>query len=175
MKARGYSVWKQTVELNDGDEQRLTVLLRPKSRFTAGLFSLFIPGTGQMYSRRPGMGFLMLCGTAAAAYYTYNHYNDYTTLDAEYVQLQRTYNDASSIDDATYWRTKLLTKHDECDRAYQSLKTSALILGGAWIVNFLDAVVFLPRLRRAGTLTSPPSLYVTTTPNRFSIGLKVVF
>lgn len=175
VKAVGYHVWNRSIDLNDGDNQTLTVILSPKSRTTAGALSLLIPGMGQFYSRRPASGVLMLVGNAALTGYSAALYSQRNTLQDEYAVLQSRYDQASSIDEVTQARAVLLAKHQELQNNHQRLSTMGLVLGGLWALNVLDAVALMPRLPSVIPGASRPEIKIRAKTGTVSIALSVVF
>ncbi|MFC1499822.1 PEGA domain-containing protein [Candidatus Zixiibacteriota bacterium] len=173
-KARGYAVWKEVVTLEDGDNQTLPVLLQPKSRFGAGALSLLLPGMGQFYSRKPGMGVLMLLGSGALGYLTYSEASTYSTLRNEHADLQILYNTAETSQEVATYRQQLLAKADEVQASRKVFVRWASILGGLWVINVLDAYALMPRLPRVGAGIEP-SLSIDSTGSRLSLSLRIAF
>lgn len=174
VKARGYSVWRQTVTLEDGDDQTIPVILRPKSRVGAGIISLIIPGGGQYYSRRSFMGTVMLLGSAAAGYMALTEFNNYNTITDEHTNLQQLYDQAVTSQDITTYRQQLLDKAVERSSARDKLVSAATILGGVWALNVLDAFVLMPRLRQAVPGTQS-SVHAYSSGNKLFLALKIEF
>lgn len=174
VKAKGYSSWRQTVTLEDGDNQTIPVILRPKSRVGAGIISLIIPGGGQYYSRRSFMGTVMLLGSAAAGYMALTEFNNYNTVSDEHASLQQLYNQAVTSQDITTYRQQLLVKADEMTSARDKLVSMTTVLGALWAVNVLDAYLLMPRLRSAGPGLQP-SLHASTTGSTLSLALRIEF
>lgn len=174
VKAKGYSSWRQTVTLADGDNQTIPVVLRPKSRVGAGIISLIIPGGGQYYSRRSFMGTVMLLGSAAAGYLAFTEFNNYNTVTDEHAILQRLYDQAVTSQDITTYRQQLLVKADEMSSARDKLVSMTTVLGAIWAINVLDAYLLMPRLRSAGPGLQS-SLQASATGSTVSLALRIEF
>ncbi|MFC1530261.1 PEGA domain-containing protein, partial [Gemmatimonadota bacterium] len=174
VKARGYSVWRNEVTLENGDRQIMPVQLQPKSRFGAAARSLILPGMGQFYSRRPAMGTLLLVGSGIVGYLTYQEFDSYTTIRDEHAELQRLYNQATTSHDVADFRQQLLDKGTEMETSRKNVITKVSILGGIWLVNVLDALALMPRLPRVAGAVQP-SLEADTKTGRIRISLKVSF
>ncbi|MFC1595599.1 PEGA domain-containing protein [Gemmatimonadota bacterium] len=173
VKARGYSVWQESITLENGDNQTVPVILRAKSRAGAGVLSLLIPGGGQFYSRRPGMGTLMLIGGGVLGYLAYSENTAYGSIRDEHAEIQQLYDEAATSYDVTLYRQLLVSKADEMETSRKKLTTWAGALGGLWLLNVLDAYARMPRLPRVGGIQ--PSLSAQTVGNRITFSLKVAF
>ncbi|MFC1628185.1 PEGA domain-containing protein [Gemmatimonadota bacterium] len=173
VKARGYSVWRESITLENGANQTVSVMLRAKSRAGAGVLSLIVPGFGQFYSRRPGMGSLMLIGGGVLGYLAYSENTSYSSIRDKHAELQQLYDEAATSYDVTLYRQLLVSKADEMETSRKRLTTRAGALGGLWLLNVLDAYVLMPRLPRVGSIQ--PTLHAQTVGNRITFSLKVAF
>lgn len=174
VKAPGYAVWRQVVELDDGESQTISVILNPKSRITASMFSTLIPGLGQFYSRRPGNGAIVLIAHGVLGYLTYDKFSTYKSVRDEHRLFQVLYNEAETTEEIEHRRFLLLEKADEMHESRRKLTSAVTLLGGIWALNILDTLIFMPRLRVAGS-SLQGSLDARTESGTLFVSLRIAF
>ena len=129
----GYEPWARHINLSGATADTVWMELRPKSPFRAGFRSLLIPGLGQFYSQRPGMGWtwLGLAGLAGAGAIVANneYHNRLDDIDL-----------AGSPGD----RQDAIRRADD---AYNDRQFAIAVAAGVWIANTLDAMIFFPDRR----------------------------
>jgi hypothetical protein len=140
----GYETWKGELALLPGNPENINVDLSQKTRFKAGLRSLFIPGWGQHYAGNSTRGTAFTVGILASAgvlYYADKKYQDKRT---SYDIANRNYNGAGSIEQ----QLQLQTIRDSAQRNAYKAETDrrrVFYVGlGLWIYNILDSMVFFP-------------------------------
>ena len=102
VRSDGYETHRQTLNLYLQYPMELTLNLKPKTNIKAALRSLLIPGWGQMYSGRKGMGMIFtLLAAGATGYYIITDNNFYDKLD-EYVRINSQYASAMTDGRATH-------------------------------------------------------------------------
>ena len=174
VKAKGYTPWRQTVRLADGDNTPFTVVLKPKSRVVAGLLSV-IPGMGQFYSGRGFMGVLMLAGVAGSAAATMSEQSIYDTVLEEYQLLQSQYSAATTSQQVQDLRSQLEAKHIELTGSRDSMNSTSMIMSIIWGVNMLDAFALMPRLKPIAGAGIQSNLDLGTKNGRLTLTLSVAF
>ncbi len=174
VKAKGYTPWRQTVRLADGDNTPLAIVLKPKSRVVAGLLSA-IPGMGQFYSGRGFMGVLMLAGVAGSAAATMSEQSIYDTVLEEYQLLQSQYSAATTSQQVQDLRAQLEAKHIELTGSRDSMNSTAMIMSIIWGVNMLDAFALMPRLKPIAGAGIQSNLDLGTKNGRLTLTLSVAF
>ena len=174
VKAKGYSRWTSQISLADGDNQAVSVVLRPKSRIVAGLLSV-IPGMGQFYSGRGFMGFLMLAGVAGTAGATIAEQGNYDSIFERYENLQESYAQATETFQILSLREQLETIHGKLVESRDTMNQTAMIMTAIWAVNLLDAVALMPRLHPIATPGLQSNLSLGTREGRLSLTLSLSF
>jgi len=146
VKAPGYHSWYSSVDLGSGETASRVVDLHPKSRITAGGLSLLVPGLGQLYSGRSltGLGFFiphMVLGV-----YTGIQFNDYKQSRNNYEERVDQY--LTGRFDNNPWKdaSDLKELHDEMVKQRGRINRCVYYLLGLWIINALEAFVYMPRL-----------------------------
>ena len=140
----GYESYSTSVVLDPNQLYNLDINLSPKTRYKAAARSLFIPGWGQKYADQGSKGFLFQLGVfgAGLAYLITDH--DFQNKYDEYLDSQREYNSATTIDE----RERLWTKYVDAKKAaYDAEGPRQLALkvtAGLWALNVLDALLFFP-------------------------------
>ncbi|MFC1544446.1 PEGA domain-containing protein [Gemmatimonadota bacterium] len=175
VKAAGYSTWRKTVELDDGDQQVHTVLLRPKSPLLAASLSLITPGLGHFYQGRSVKGAAYLIAGVAAATYAGSAMKRYWDIEGEYRTLEIAYIRASTVDEVTAARLALSEKHDELSDSRARLLTSEIILGAIWTIGALDAALLMPRLQQSVMPAIRPSVSFDPSSGTLSLRLSLSF
>jgi hypothetical protein len=139
----GYEGWERVIQLSGATSDTLWMTLRSKNAFKAGVRSLILPGWGQFYSQRSGMGwtYLAAAGLAGAGAIVAN---------VEYQNRLDDISTAVSLKD----RQNAIKKADD---AYNERQDALAVAAGVWLASFLDAMVFFPDNRSPllGLQTSP--------------------
>jgi len=176
VKARGYSSWEQSVNLQEGSQEKLTVNLRQKSRFGAGFLGMIFPGGGHFYSGRGGMGTFVLLATAGAGAYAFMQSNAMVEAEDLYWEKYDEYMNASTTNDAQRLHNEMLGLHEDWDAAQKSASTAVMAAAGLHIFGVLHSAIFMPRLRPVLTSSGPTlSLKAGTRAGRASLTLSIIF
>jgi hypothetical protein len=148
----------------------LTLNLKPKTNIKAALRSLFIPGWGQMYSGRKGIGMIFsLLAAGATGYYIITDNNFYDKLD-EYVRINSQY--ASAMTDAdriSLYPRIVAAKQNAYDAENKRFRALAGIIT-VWGLNLLDALIFFPKQK-----DNPPVSGLTIKPDPVQGGAQIVY
>jgi hypothetical protein len=140
----GYETWKGELALLPGSPENINVDLSQKSRFKAGLRSLFIPGWGQHYSGNSTRGTAFTLGIVASAGVLYFADKKYQDKRTSYDIANRNYLSAGSVEE----QIRLQTIRDSAQRNAYKAETDrrrVFYVGlGLWVYNILDSMVFFP-------------------------------
>jgi TM2 domain-containing membrane protein YozV len=143
-KAKGYHTVSGLVSIDRDQSYTLKLDLKRRSRFQAGVQSLFFPGSGQMYSGRKAWGTLYLLTwmgtmglTGASIGAREGAAKDVNDAYDEYM-LAPNANEAGT--DYVAWVDAYSTYQDRKKQAQNAIYIAA----GWWAFNFLDAMVFFP-------------------------------
>jgi hypothetical protein len=129
----GYEPWQRFIHLSGATADTLWMELHPKSHWRAGFRSLMVPGWGQFYSDRPGMGWTWLTlGVVAGVGAVVANQNYHDRLND--------INKATTPGD----RDNAILHADD---AYNERKAAIVAAASVWIVNSLDAMIFFPDKR----------------------------
>ncbi len=180
VRAHGYTRWQREIELSDGDDLTFPLVHNPKSRFTAGLFSLVIPGTGQFYFGRPGRGIFALAAGAASIAYGLSSFDSYVVLRDDYNDLRADYAAATIYADLVGIKADLDETYTDLQSERDKLGTAVGLIGLVWFLNVIDAAILEPRARSIpGASNAPgpavmPDFALTTRNGRLSLCLRVL-
>lgn len=178
-RKKGYKKLETTFTIITNENKHLSLALKPKkfSRLGAGVLSMLLPGTGQYYSQRNGVGTLYLITTGSLAAATgilnmnANHLSE-TYLDAQ--ESYRNETDPFFID----------SRREDMDRAYEKYldandqkNTFLYITAGVYILNVIDAIVFAKRHKPdlKNGITDNFKFKVGTNPKLSSAGFYVSY
>jgi hypothetical protein len=146
----GYATWRREVHLDGVSADTLWMTLQRKGAAGAGLRSLIVPGWGQFYSGRPGMGATFLAAglvTGAAFGLTSWRYHDRVT---DYDAANDRYQAAttqSAIDAAFAARQSASNRAED---AYKQRQIAMGVAGGVWGLAVLDALLHFPKVSEGG-------------------------
>jgi len=175
VKARGYSSWEQTVNLQDGAQEVYTVSLQERSRFAA-LFLGAIPGMGHFYSGRSGMGTFLLLATGGAYAWAISQTGAMTEDEDLYLEKYDEYSRATAQSEVIRLRDEMLQLWDDWDAAQKSAQTAGMVAAAVHVFGALHSAVFMPRLRPVITSGGPTlSLKPGTRAGRATLTLSINF
>ncbi|MDI6738900.1 MAG: PEGA domain-containing protein [Candidatus Edwardsbacteria bacterium] len=144
IKAAGYHPVQQELNVANEEQRQLKIDLQRKSPLRAGLYSLLLPGLGQRYSDRGGLGYVYMAASLAAAgtaaYAVINH----SGTVKDYDQALSDYQGAGTTADAAARFTTMNQRYSDYQSSLSLLKTSIIAAAAAWGLNVLDAVILFP-------------------------------
>ncbi len=140
----GYETHKSSVYLEPGKTASVTVNLSAKTRFKAGVRSLFIPGWGQFYSDQKGKGYFFLLMTAAAGAAVLITDNEYKYRRDLYYDAYNRYQAASTIEERNALYPELRSKKKDAYDAETGRMIAIYTAAGIWGLNLIDALFFFP-------------------------------
>ena len=174
VKARGYSSWRYSADLQDGAKQ-LNAILRPKSRIGAGFLAL-LPGVGHFYSGRGAMGTFLLLTTAGAYAWASTESSAFADAEEEYWDIKDEYDRASFPDRAGFLHDELNDMYEDWKDAQQSAQTAVYTAAGIHLFGILHSMIFMPRLRPVVTSPGPTlSLRAGTRAGTATLTLRIIF
>ncbi|MBS3742359.1 MAG: PEGA domain-containing protein [Candidatus Cloacimonetes bacterium] len=131
------------VKRNETTEASLELVRKHRSKESAILWSLFIPGAGQFYSikqnTRGGIYLATGIGSAAASLYYMKKVN---TLQKDYDNIKDSYQNSQDLDNIELYREKMMDKYDELHQKEQIRNYTLIALGSVYVINLLDAIIF---------------------------------
>jgi hypothetical protein len=141
----GYEDWEKDYVFNGQGDDKLTIKLAKKTRFKALWKSMYLPGSGQIYSDHRTQGAVIgLMQFSAAGVLLYqqikynNALNDYNTALKNFQASQRTQDGQADLIAQVVARKAVL------DDAYEIRKNWLVVTGVIYAYNLLDAVIFFP-------------------------------
>jgi hypothetical protein len=141
----GYESWKGDLTFIPGNANNFNIELKRKTRFKAGLRSLFIPGWGQVYSGNTTRGGIITLSAAVAAGGLYFLDKDYQDKRSDYdIASQAYYNSGASIDEKNRLKAIMNKQQRRAYNAETDRRNAFYLLAGIWSYNLLDAVIFFP-------------------------------
>lgn len=144
----GYEIWRSTITFTPGTAQTVNIDLQPKTRLKAGVRSLIIPGWGQYYAgekpRSVLWGVAALSSGVVAALYE----SRYRNRKDDWENSRRRFDEATTIEEKENARQEVFRLQDRAYDAETDRRWAWGIVGGVWVVNLLDAVIFFPAEER---------------------------
>ncbi len=140
LKKRGYKPHLAQFRVEQEEPTFLQIRLRSKSRGTAFLLSMFIPGAGHFYRAKPLGGLFFLGATAAAGYLVYDNYTQYTDYQDQYQTLLEEYNQTTDAQRGVQLRQEIDTIFDEMSTLTESQEMYIGVLGGVYGLNLLTVL-----------------------------------
>lgn len=143
-KLSGYETWGGEIMILPGQDNTFAFSLSPKTRFKAGLRSLFFPGWGQYYSDQRGRAALLSLSTLGVGVASLIADGDYRKKRDDYFQAQTDLANAVTAEEILQLRDLVREKNRQ---AYNAETTRNVLIGttvGLWVYNLIDAVIFFP-------------------------------
>ena len=144
VKAKGYHPQPLAVFVNQEKDYKLDAHPARKSRVGAGALSLFLPGRGQTYSDRVGIGKLYFfsvllnsIGLSTMAIVSHESTKDYDEAKDAYLASE------NSGEAARNYET-MEDAHEKASSRYNLYRTFLNIEIGLWAWNVLDAMILFP-------------------------------
>jgi hypothetical protein len=129
-----------------GENGSIMVLkLSPKTPFRAFSRSLVCPGWGQFYSGRQAAGTIFLGAAAAALINFAIQENQYKDAQSNYETARALFEHGGSFDEAQAAYSHLSSAVHELDETQNDRDTSLYILGGVWVLNMFESLLFFPK------------------------------
>ncbi len=146
LKARltGYETWDGEIMILPGQDNTFSFTLSPKTRFKAGLRSLFFPGWGQYYSDQRYRAALLSLSTLGLGVASLIADADYRRKRDDYFQIMTDLSNAVTAEEILQLRNLAREKNRQ---AYDAETTRNVFIGvtvGLWAYNLIDAIIFFP-------------------------------
>jgi len=155
VKAAGYHPVLQEMNVTKEEPRQLKIDLQRKSKLRAALYSLLLPGMGQRYSDRRGLGYVYsgvaLANVGIAAFCLIDHQGKVKKYDTALSE----YDAAASTSDANAAWDKLNRNYSDYKGSLGSLKISLISAGIVWGLNVLDAVLLFPGAPKVAAAPNP--------------------
>ncbi|MCG3120737.1 MAG: hypothetical protein ALAOOOJD_03565 [bacterium] len=169
----GYENSEKHYVFNGQGDDKLTIKLRPKTRYKALWRSMRAPGWGQVYSDHKTRGFiisLLQFSTAGVAIYQQAQYR--SALDDYNVALKNYRANQNSQDGQAALIAQVQARQADLDDAYNARKRWLIITGSVYAWNLIDALFFFPAYHN-GAVDVSMSLDPNPALHGAAIGLKV--
>jgi len=141
----GYENWEKDYVFNGQGDDKLTIKLSEKTRFKALWKSMYLPGSGQIYSDHRTQGAVIgLLQFSAAGVLLYQQIkyndalNDYNTALKNFQASQKTQDGQADLIAQVVARKAVLDDADEIRKNW------LVVTGVIYAYNLLDAVIFFP-------------------------------
>lgn len=106
------------------------------------LYSMFIPGLGQIIDQSYLKGSLELLAALGSTYFIFDSYSYRNRKQSDFELAKTQYNIASNETDAIIARTNMKLAANDLNRANDRLTASYWILGAAYVFSLVDALLF---------------------------------
>jgi hypothetical protein len=140
----GFETWKRDLYIDGASPTAVSAQLSPKSKWKAGLRSIFFPGWGHYYSDRNTKGavFTVLTLGMAAGYVAFAlHADDKVT---EYEDLQQQFDNSESVSEQEALQGQVEDARKSAYDAESNRRTWGYLTVGVYVYQILDAVIFFP-------------------------------
>jgi hypothetical protein len=141
----GYENWKNDYIFNGQGDDKLSIKLKPKTRYKALLRSALFPGMGQVYSDHKTRGVVIsLMQFSAAGVLLYQDFkytealNDYNTAVKNFQASQKVQDGQADL------IAQVRARKADLDEAYEIRKRWLIITGVIYVYNLADAFLFFP-------------------------------
>ena len=163
---RGYYAYDRTFIINRSDPVSLNIDLEPKSKTSAVLFSMVIPGTGQYYSGNKSKGIFMSVTfiTCLAGGYILN--SIYEDERKKFQNYQSVYEQTIDVNLISESHSRMMNSYDKMKNMHDFAAIAAACAGTIWLYSLFDNLFFFPAQEER-------SLSVSTSVNAASI--EVIF
>ena len=138
LSKKKYQTLKTTIKIAEGSDKTYSFDLIPKKRSVALIMSAFIPGAGQIYGERKGIGYGILALQAVSGFMAFNYAGQHKDKVAEY-------NEANLIYDESTTQTEIQNAWNNMNSIYndsESLKMmrDVFIVSavGVYLYNIFD-------------------------------------
>jgi len=163
----GYHPFTQDIRI-DKPEMDIPLVLQPKSKFKSILFSFVIPGTGQIYMGRKGLGTTLLVSGITTDVVTLALFVQYLKYKDNYQTYRKFYLSSNNNDDIEKYYSLMMKNYNSMKKFKNYFLISSGVAGAIWLYNLVDAMIFSP-----GEIYTEQRLRVEVGWN--SIGVKFKF
>jgi len=139
-KMPGYFSEKRSLNIAGGQTKELTIHLRKKPKGRAFLFSLFIPGSGQLYLGFTGRGIVFLAAGLASGYLAHQGFQRFTTSRQQYETNLDLYNNEQDPDLFADRKAAVDQSFDTMKADEKQLINMVGIFGAVWTINLIEVV-----------------------------------
>lgn len=141
----GYESWSGEIMILPGQDNTFSFSLSPKTRFKAGLRSLFFPGWGQYYSNQHGRAIFLSLTTLGVGVSALIADGDFRRKRDDYFQAKTDLANAVSADEISQLRNLVREKNRQAYNAETTRNVLIATTVGIWAYNVIDAIIFFPQ------------------------------
>lgn len=147
LKARmsGYESWSGEIMILPDQDNTFSFSLSPRTRFKAGLRSLFFPGWGQYYSSQHGRAIFLSLSTLGVGMSALIADGDFRKKRDDYFQAKTDLANAVSADEVSQFRNLVREKNRQAYNAETNRNVLIATAVGLWAYNIIDAIIFFPQ------------------------------
>jgi len=150
VKAKGYHPLPLAVSVSQEKDYKLDAYPARKSRVNAGVLSLFLPGRGQTYSDRKGMGKLYFFSVLMNSIGLSTTAIVYHKMLQEYDEDKEAYLTSENSGEAAENYSDMEDSRKKASSNYNLYRTFLKIEIGLWAWNVLDAMILFPGNPKVG-------------------------
>ena len=151
-KFPGYESWRGEITIIPGQNNSFSFSMKPKTRFKAGLRSIFIPGWGQYYSGSTTRSLIFGVGTIGLGVAVAYADIDFRDKRNDYEQAKIDLANARTGEEIDRLWNLARDKNRQAYDAENRRNTIMAAALGLWAYNVLDAIIFFPEHRLMGGL-----------------------
>jgi hypothetical protein len=142
---RGYNAVVSEHNFTGESGSIVMLKLSPKTPFKAFSRSLVFPGWGQFYSGRRLTGTFFVGATTAAFLALAINENHYKDAQTDYETARALFKRGGSFDEEREAYSRLQSALRKLDETQNDRNTSLYVLGGLWVLNTLESLLFFPK------------------------------
>lgn len=142
-----YAPQEKTIEIKENQEKTVEANLsayelEPGTKANSIIWSVFVPGAGQWYSKQTGRGWLYFLGGIASVGSSYYCYNKMDNLTGKYESLKTDYRTAENPEIISEKRLESEDVYEDIKKFRQYRDISYIAVGAVYAINLLDAIIF---------------------------------
>ena len=142
--APGYINKEYNLVISKKDLYRINVELDQKTKGSALIRSLFVPGWGQAYQGKTTRSWIYGVAFFSSAAVTIYFKNDYNQAVSDYNLLQEDYDSAVDPNDIDQLFREMETAYADAEKLKSLQNTFLLAAGAIWLLNIVDVLVLPP-------------------------------
>lgn len=140
----GYETKKIDTYINANDSQQYNIKLTPKSLYKALIYSMVVPGLGQVYSERSYKNLLYSVIEVGGLIGVYSLNNKMHKLNDQYNNLIKDYRNAMTNEEFELYHRQIEKKYDDIGETKKLRNTIYYAVAAVVAVNLLDTYIWWP-------------------------------
>jgi hypothetical protein len=144
VKKQGFFDYEQNILINKAGSYNINIQLEPKSKYSALLYSTFLPGSGQVYAGRKTQGIIVGLAALGSAATSFIFNNSYLDKRDKYIADKNAYDINTDLGKMESLYNTMQDGYSTMEDAESKSKIMFGIMAAVWLYNVLDAMLFFP-------------------------------